>query len=124
MSSMTAWPRRRSFIPLSLRYSARLLSPSGPQVWRGGSGIPRQQVNYHVRKLEEQGLVKPGGERRVRNCIERLVQAVGRSYVISPATLGGLAADPARMEDETSAAYLLAVGSQMIQDVAGLHEGY
>ena len=109
--------------PLRLEILGELAEPESASGLARRIGIPRQQANYHVRKLEEQGLVKPVGERKVRNCIERLVQAVGRSYVISPVTLGGLAANPDRIEDETSAAYLVAVGSQMIQDVAGLHKG-
>jgi hypothetical protein len=40
--------------------------------------------------------------------------------MINPAALGGLGADPERIEDKASAGYLLAVASQMIQDLAGL----
>ena len=109
--------------PLRLEILKELAEPESAAGLARRIGMPRQQVNYHIRQLEEQGLVKLVGERRVRNCIERLVQAVGRSYVISPAALGGLAADPARIEDETSAAYLVAVVSQMVQEVAGLRHG-
>jgi DNA-binding transcriptional ArsR family regulator len=106
--------------PLRLEILRELAQPESAAGLARRIGIPRQQVNYHIRQLEGQGLVKLVGERRVRNCIERLVQAVGRSYVISPAALGGLAADPARIEDEGSAAYLVAVASQMVEEVAGL----
>ena len=106
--------------PLRLEILRELAQPESAAGLARRIGIPRQQVNYHIRQLEGQGLVKLVGERRVRNCIERLVQAVGRSYVISPAALGGLAADPARIEDEGSAAYLVAVASQIVEEVAGL----
>ena len=109
--------------PLRLEILRELAEPESAAGLARRIGMPRQQVNYHIRRLEEQGLVKLVGERRVRNCIERLVRAVGRSYVISPAALGGLAADPARIEDEGSAAYLMAVVSQMVQEVAGLQHG-
>ena len=109
--------------PLRLEILKELAEPESAAGLARRIGVPRQQVNYHIRRLEEQGLVKLVGERRVRNCIERLVQAVGRSYVISPAALGGLAADPAQIEDEGSAAYLMAVVSQMVQEVAGLQHG-
>ena len=109
--------------PVRLKILSELKEPESAAGLARRIGIPRQQVNYHIRQLEDQGLVKLVGERRVRNCIERLVQAVGRSYVISPAALGELAADPDRIDDEASPAYLVAVMSQMIQEVAGLqHE--
>ena len=109
--------------PLRLEILSELSEPESAAGLARRIGLPRQQVNYHIRQLEDQGLVKLVGERKVRNCIERLVQAVGRSYVISPAALGELAADPERIEDEASAAYLMAVVSQTVQEVAGLqHE--
>jgi hypothetical protein len=106
--------------PLRLQILSELTEPESAAGLARRMGVPRQQVNYHVRQLEEQGLVQLVGERRVRNCVERLVQAVGRSYMINPAALGGLGADPERIEDKASASYLLAVASQMIQDLAGL----
>ena len=101
--------------PLRLEILSELSEPESAAGLARRIGLPRQQVNYHIRQLEDQGLVKLVGERKVRNCIERLVQAVGRSYVISPAALGELAADPERIEDEASAAYLMAVVSQTVQ---------
>jgi DNA-binding transcriptional ArsR family regulator len=109
--------------PLRLEILSELGEPDSAAGLARRIGIPRQQVNYHIRQLEEKGLVKLVGERKVRNCIERLVQAVSHSYVISPAALGELAADPERIEDETSPAYLMAVLSGVIQDVAGLQQG-
>lgn len=106
--------------PLRLKILKGLAEPESAAGLARRIGMPRQQVNYHIRQLEEQGLVKLVGERRVRNCIERLVQAVGRSYVISPSALGELAADPERIEDDASAAYLVAVMSQVVQEVTGL----
>jgi hypothetical protein len=77
-------------------------------------------VTYHVRQLEAEGLVSFVAERRKRNCVERVVQATARSYVISPAALGPLAADPERVEDHFSSTYLLAVASKLIRDVGTL----
>lgn len=106
--------------PLRLEILSELAEPESAAGLARRIGVPRQQLNYHIRQLEDQGLVKLVGERRVRNCMERLVQAVGRSYMISSAALGELGADPERIADKTSADYLLAVASQMIHDLAGL----
>ena len=64
-----------------------------------------------MRQLEEQGLVESVGERKMRNCTERLVRAVSRSYLISPNTLGDLAVDSASIRDRASSAYLVAVAA-------------
>ena len=113
-------PATSALHPLRCEILSELAEPESAAGLARRIGMPRQQVNYHIRQLEEQGLVKLVGERRVRNCIERLVQAVGRSYMISPAALSELGADPERIEDKGSTGYLLAVASQMIQDLAGL----
>ena len=106
--------------PLRLEILSELAEPDSAAGLARRIGMPRQRVNYHIRRLEEQGLVKLVGERRVRNCVERLVQAVSRSYMISPAALGELRADPEQMEDKASTEYVLAVASQMIQELAAL----
>jgi len=54
----------------------------------------------------------------VRNCTERVVRAVARSYLISPGTFGDLAVDPASVRDRASSAYLVAVAAQVIREVA------
>ena len=113
-------PATSALHPLRREILSELAEPESAAGLARRIGIPRQQVNYHIRQLEGEGLVKLVGERRVRNCIERLVQAVGRSYLISPAALGKLGADPERIEDKASAGYLLAIASQMIQELAGL----
>ena len=115
-------PATAALHPLRIEILSELAEPDSAAGLARRMGMPRQQVNYHVRQLEDQGLVTLVGERRVRNCVERLVQAVGRSYLISPAVLGKLAADPEEM-DENSNARLMAIVSQTVQELAGLpHE--
>jgi hypothetical protein len=75
-----------------------------------------------LHQLEEQGLVEAVGERKKRNCTERLLRAVARSYVISPAILGELASDPSRVSDRLSSAYMVAIAAQVIRDVASLRD--
>lgn len=85
-------------------------------------GLPRQKVNYHLRQLEADGLVELVDERKKGNCTERLVRATARAYLITPAALGALAADPARVTDRVSAAYLIAVAARAIQELADLRQ--
>ncbi|HET7599504.1 MAG TPA: helix-turn-helix domain-containing protein [Gemmatimonadales bacterium] len=108
--------------PLRLRILAELDEPASAAGLARRLGLPRQQLNYHLRLLERDGLVEPAGERKRRNCTERLMRAVARSYVIDPATLGEVAADPARSGDQLSSSYLVAAAARVITEVATLQQ--
>lgn len=108
--------------PLRLRILSELGEPESATGLSRRLGMPRQLVNYHVRQLERAGLVEPVLERKRRNCTERLVRAVARSYLIDPAALGTLAADPDRIADRTSSAYQVAAAARLIRELAGLRE--
>lgn len=110
--------------PLLARDRQRLLSELGddPDSAAGLArrlGLPRQRVNYHLRELEKAGLVELVEERRKGNCVERLVRATARAFVVGPEALGLVAADPAGL-DRGSAAYQIAVAARSIREVAGL----
>jgi DNA-binding transcriptional ArsR family regulator len=85
-------------------------------------GLPRQQVNYHLRELERVGLVELVEECRRGNCIERIMRASARAYVISPEVLGTLGVDAAEARDRFSSSYLVAVAARTIRDLAELRE--
>lgn len=82
--------------------------------------LPRQRLNYHLRELERRGLVECVEERRNGNCTERILRATARSFVISPEALGALGVTPDTARDRFSAAYLMALTSQTLHDVASL----
>jgi DNA-binding transcriptional ArsR family regulator len=104
--------------PLRLRILGELGDAASASELAPRLGIPRQLVNYHLRQLESDGLVEVVGERRKRNCTERLVRAVARSYMISPAAFGSLAAHPDHVEDRASSAYLVAAAARLISELA------
>src|SRR5690349_6280514 len=79
--------------------------------------LPRQQVSYHMRELEQAGLVELVEERRKGNCIERVVRAAARSYVISPEALGKLGTTPEQQRDRFSIGYLVALAARAIRDL-------
>lgn len=83
-------------------------------------GLPRQRINYHLRELEKEGLLELVEERRKGNCIERVVRATARHYLIAPEVLGSLAADPDQVHDRFSSTYLVAVAAQAIRDLGRL----
>jgi DNA-binding transcriptional ArsR family regulator len=83
-------------------------------------GLSRQKVNYHLRALEKHNLVEPVEERQWGGLRERLMVATAASYVVSPAALGAIAADPTRSSDRLSASYLIALAARMVREVGQL----
>ena len=108
--------------PLRLDMLERMKEPQSASSLGRQLRLPRQKVNYHLRERERNGFVEFVEERRKGNCVERLYRAAARYYVIDPAVLGRLGADPQDVQDRFSAAYLVAVASKTIRDVAELRE--
>lgn len=105
--------------PVRARILSELAEPGSATTVAGALGQPRQKVNYHLRALEEHGLVHLLEERPRRGLIERVMRASARSYVLSPAVLGVNAADPTRT-DRLSTNYLIAVAARLVREVADL----
>jgi DNA-binding transcriptional ArsR family regulator len=112
-----------SLDPIRARLLAELAEPASATMLAARVGLPRQKVNYHLRSLEQHGLVELVEERRKGNCTERLLRATAASYVISPAALAAVAPDPARAPDRLSARWLLAVASRLVRDMGELIGG-
>lgn len=85
-------------------------------------GKPRQKVAYHVRKLEQSGLLRHVGDRKAGNCTERLLQASARHYAIDPDLLGELGLRPEQLEDRFSSAYQVASALQVAAQTARLRD--
>ena len=109
--------------PTRARLLAELTTPASATMLAARVGLPRQQVNYHLRALERHGLVRLVEERRKGNVTERLLQATAASYVISPAALAAVAPDPTRFPDRLSARWLLALAGRLVRVVGELLAG-
>lgn len=105
--------------PLRAKVLAALVEPGSATSVADALGESRQKVNYHLRTLEDHGLVRLVEERPRRGLTERVMEASARSYVFSPAVLGESAADPART-DRLSARYLIALAARLVREVADL----
>ncbi|HET7029854.1 MAG TPA: helix-turn-helix domain-containing protein [Candidatus Limnocylindrales bacterium] len=109
-----------SLDPVRSRLLAELVEPGSASSLAAKIGLPRQQVNYHLRTLERHGLVELVAERRKGNMTERLLQATASSYVISPTALASLQPDPDRAPDRLSAFWLLSLAARLVRDVGSL----
>lgn len=112
-----------SLDPIRSRLLAALAVPGSATMLAGQVGLPRQKVNYHLRTLEQHGLVELVEERRKGNVTERMLRATAASYVISPSAMAAVAPDPSRSPDRLSARWLLAVAARLVRDVGELITG-
>jgi DNA-binding transcriptional ArsR family regulator len=108
---MTAAPRpialldeperlRVALSPLRRRLLDRLREPASATQLAGELAMGRQRINYHLRALEEAGLLSLVEERQRRGCTERILAARADAFVVDP---GVMAADPEDRMDATSA---------------------
>lgn len=112
-----------SLDPVRQKILAALVNPASAAALAPLVGLTRQKVNYHLRTLEEHGLVHLVEERKRGNMTERVMQASAASYVISPAAMSALAPDPRKFPDQLSARWLVAVAARIVREVGELIAG-
>jgi DNA-binding transcriptional ArsR family regulator len=105
--------------PVKSRLLAALAEPASAAALAARLGLARQKVNYHLRSLEDHGLVQVAEERRWGGLTERVMMASASSYLVSPVALGPIAADPQRGADRLSAGYLIALAARVVREVSG-----
>ena len=111
---------RSALQPLRLKLLHLLDTPqSAPQLAKT-MGLPRQQVNYHLRELQAQALVEAHDHGRVGRRIDRTFARTATSYVIAPKALGGTPIDPHAVADAFSSVYLSTVTTRALNDLGAL----
>jgi DNA-binding transcriptional ArsR family regulator len=107
--------------PIRLELLRRMAEPSSCPELARQVGASTQKVNYHVRVLEDAGLVERVGERRVRGIVEGRYRASAGSYWLSPALVGQVGGR-ARARDAFSLGFLLTLAEELQDDVGRLAE--
>lgn len=97
--------------PIRSRLLAELAEPGSAANLAARVGLPRQKVNYHLRALEDKGLVEVAEERRHGGLTERVLKATAASYIVSPQALGKRA---------LASRYLIALAARTLKEVAAL----
>jgi DNA-binding transcriptional ArsR family regulator len=111
----------RALSPIRRRALAALAeAPDSATGLAARLGTTRQLLNYHLRELEKAGYLELVEERRKGNCVERVMRAKARHWLIDPGALAGLADGPLPPADRFSADYLVALAARAIREVAGL----
>jgi DNA-binding transcriptional ArsR family regulator len=112
-----------SLDPIRARLLGELAEPASATSLSARVGMTRQQVNYHLRIMEQHGLIELVEERRKGNVTERVMRATAASYVISPVALASVQPDPEQSPDRLSARWLLAVAARLVSEVGALVAG-
>lgn len=82
-------------------------------------GEARQRLSYHLRILEEAGLITLAREVPRRGLTERVFRVVAEQFVMDPGVLEDLSPEPVE-RDRFSATYLVALASRTIRELASL----
>ena len=102
--------------PGRLRLLEQLTEPDTAAGLARRLGVPRQKLNYHLRELEREGFLELIEERRKGNCMERVVRAVAREFLIAPR--GADHKTDRVTADRFSAAYLASTAARLIRELA------
>ena len=115
---------RAALPPLRRRLLERLREPASAVVVAGEFGLPRQQVNYHLRILESAGLLELVETRARRGCTERVLRASARAFIVDPQVMApaptpaSRARRAAARQDRFAADTLVDAASGVVRDVS------
>jgi DNA-binding transcriptional ArsR family regulator len=106
---------RLALSPLRRTLLAHLREPASATQLAAALDLPRQRVNYHLRALENAGLLELVEERPRRGCVERILRARPGAFIVDPAVLG---AEFTQIHDQYAAEHLVGVAAATVRDVA------
>ncbi|MBT2484400.1 MULTISPECIES: helix-turn-helix domain-containing protein [unclassified Microbacterium] len=101
-------PIRRSLLEM-------LQDPSSASRLAEELSVPRQRVNYHLKELENAGLVELVEERQRRGFTERVFRATHASLVVDPAVVSSAVEE---FQDNYASEHLVDVAAGTVRDVA------
>ena len=108
--------------PIRRRILAALTEPASAAGLAEQLDMPRQKIGYHLRALEDAGLIQLASERRKRGFTERLFVAA-RNYVFDPGMMQAPPdPDAVDAQDRHAADHLISTASAMVRDVARMRQ--
>lgn len=117
---------RTALSPIRRRLLAELQAPGSAASLAVALDMPRQKVGYHLKALEEAGLVNLVEERRRRGFTERLFTASADAYVIDPDLLAGPSsrdlAPEALTQDRYAADHLIRAAAETVREVGRMRQ--
>lgn len=112
---------RTALSPIRRRLLTELQAPGSAASLAAALDMPRQKVGYHLKALEDAGLVQLVEERQRRGFTERLFTASADAYVIDPNLLAGPAPE-ALTQDRYAADHLIRAASETVREVGRMRQ--
>src|SRR5687768_3995360 len=97
---------RLALSPLRRSLLERLREPASATQLASELGLARQKVNYHLRALEDAGLVELVEQRQRRGCVERILASRASTFVVDPSVVGAARAS-VEAQDRFAAEHLI-----------------
>lgn len=107
--------------PLRIEIIKRMAEPCTCQDLAEALDESPQKIYYHVKALQNAGLVEKVEERRVRGIMEGIYQARARSYWLSP-EIAGRVGGRRKAQDQMSLGFLYTLAEELQADVGRLAE--
>lgn len=112
---------RAALPPIRRQLLGLLGEPASASELARRTGIARQKINYHLRVLEQVGLVELVETRARRGCTERVLRATSDELVIDPQAMGP--STTVRSRDRFAAEHLADAAARTVRDVTRLRHG-
>ena len=113
---------RVALSPLRRELLARLRKPGSASSLANDLDMPRQKIGYHLRVLEEAGLIGPVGTRKRRGFTERLLEAKSDALFVDPMILGPADPDAVEKQDSFAAEHLVRTAASIVREVSRMRE--
>ena len=104
-------------------------TPSSATQLAAELSLGRQRVNYHLRALEGAGLIELVDTQQRRGCVERILVARARAFVVDPAVMAGpspaaavSAKSPHAVQDRFAAEHLIDTAAAVGRMQARAHQ--
>jgi len=113
---------RAALTPLRRELLERLREPNSASSLAGQLALPRQKLAYHLRVLEEAGLVTLVEERQRRGFVERVLVARADTFVLDPELVQRSEHHAAHAQDRHASEHLVHTAAGLVRDVARMRE--
>jgi len=113
---------RLALTPLRRQLLERLRSPASAATLGSELNIPRQKIGYHLKLLEEAGLIAEAGTRKRRGFTERLMETRSDALIVDPMILAPADPDATEKQDVFAAEHLVRTSAGIVRDVSRMRE--
>lgn len=112
---------RTALSPIRRRLLGELQAPGSAASLAAALDMPRQKIGYHLKALEEAGLVRLVEERRRRGFTERLFTTTADAFVLDPDLLAGPASETLT-QDRYAADHLIRTAAETVREVGRMRQ--